>query len=47
MAKTSNEGNARIANASPFCEAHVAMDEIIERLLAMADEGATRTKCRG
>ena len=38
MAKTSN---ARIANDSPFCEAHVAMDKIIERLLAMADEGAT------
>jgi len=32
--------HARIANDSPFCEAHVAMDKIIERLLAMADEGA-------
>ncbi|MEO8841000.1 MAG: ISKra4 family transposase [Kofleriaceae bacterium] len=33
--------HARIANDSPFCEAHMAMDKIIERLLAMADEGAT------
>lgn len=32
---------ARIANDSPFCEAHVAMNKIIERLMAMADEGAT------
>jgi hypothetical protein len=38
MATTSK---ARIANDSPFCEAHVAMDKIIERLMAMADEGAT------
>ena len=38
MPKTSA---ARIANDSLFCEAHVAMDKIIERLLAMADEGAT------
>ncbi len=32
---------ARIANDSPFCEAYVAMDKIIERLMAMAGEGAT------
>ena len=32
---------ARIANDSPFCEAQVAMDKIIEQLLRMADEGAT------
>ncbi len=32
---------ARIANDSLFCEAHVAMDKIIEQLMAMADEGAT------
>ena len=32
---------ARIANDSPFCEAHGAMEKIIEQLLAMADEGAT------
>ncbi|HEX5076057.1 MAG TPA: ISKra4 family transposase [Gemmatimonadaceae bacterium] len=32
---------ARIANDSPFCEAHAAMDKIIERLMAMAGEGAT------
>jgi len=32
---------ARIANVSLFCEAHLAMDKIIEQLLAMADEGAT------
>jgi hypothetical protein len=32
---------ARIANDSPFCEAYAAMDKIIERLLAMASEGAT------
>ena len=32
---------ARIANDSLFCEAHEAMDKIIEQLLAMADEGAT------
>jgi len=32
---------ARIANDSPFCEAHVAMDKIIEQLMAMADVGAT------
>lgn len=32
---------ARIATDSPFCEAQVAMDKIIERLLAMAEEGAT------
>ena len=32
---------SRIANVSLFCEAHVAMDKIIEQLLAMADEGAT------
>jgi len=33
--------NARIANVSLFCEAHEAMDKIIERLLALADEGGT------
>ena len=33
--------NARIANDSLFCEAQLAMDKIIEQLLAMADEGAT------
>ena len=33
--------NARIANDRLFCDAQVAMDKIIERLLAMADEGAT------
>ena len=38
MATTST---ARIANDSPFCEAYAAMDKIIERLLAMASEGAT------
>jgi hypothetical protein len=38
MARTSN---ARIANDSLFCEAHLAMDKIIETLLAMADQGAT------
>jgi hypothetical protein len=32
---------ARIANDSPFCEAYTAMDKIIERLMAMAGEGAT------
>lgn len=32
---------ARIANDRPFCEAHRAMDKIIERLMAMANEGAT------
>lgn len=32
---------ARIANDSPFCEAYAAMDKIVERLLAMAGEGAT------
>lgn len=32
---------ARIANDSPFCDAQAAMDKIIERLMAMADEGAT------
>ena len=32
---------ARIANVSLFCEAYLAMDKIIEQLLAMADEGAT------
>jgi len=32
---------ARIANVSLFCEAQLAMDKIIEQLLAMADEGAT------
>ena len=32
---------ARIANDSPFCEAYAAMDKIMERLLAMAGEGAT------
>lgn len=32
---------ARIANDSPFCDAYVAMDKIIERLMAMAGEGAT------
>jgi hypothetical protein len=37
MATTST---ARIANDSPFCEAYAAMDKIIERLLAMASEGA-------
>lgn len=38
MTRTST---ARIANDSLFCEAHVAMDKIIEKLMAMADEGAT------
>ncbi len=38
MATTST---ARIANDSPFCEAHGAMDKIIEQLMAMADAGAT------
>jgi hypothetical protein len=38
MAKPSN---ARIANVSLFCEAHEAMDKIIERLLTMADAGGT------
>jgi hypothetical protein len=38
MAATST---ARIANDSPFCEAYGAMDKLVERLLAMADEGAT------
>jgi hypothetical protein len=33
--------NARIANVSLFCEAHEAMDKIIERLLVLADEGGT------
>jgi hypothetical protein len=28
--------NARIADVSLFCQAHEAMDKIIERLLAMA-----------
>lgn len=37
MATTST---ARIANDSPFCDARVAMEKIIERLLAMASEGA-------
>lgn len=32
---------ARIANDSPFCDAYIAMDKIIERLMAMAGEGAT------
>ena len=32
---------ARIANDSLFCEAHEAMDKIIEKLLMMAEEGAT------
>ena len=32
---------ARIANDSPFCEAYAAMDKIVERLMAMAGEGAT------
>lgn len=32
---------ARIANDSPFCEAHGAMDKIIEQLMAMAAAGAT------
>jgi hypothetical protein len=32
---------ARIANDSPFCEAYAAMDKIVERLLAMAGDGAT------
>jgi len=32
---------ARIANDSPFCDARAAMDKIIERLLAMASEGAS------
>lgn len=32
---------ARIANDSPFCDARVAMEKIIERLLAMASEGAS------
>jgi|GEM_PF-724469 len=32
---------ARIANDSLFCEAHVAMDKIIEQLIAMADAGGT------
>jgi hypothetical protein len=35
---------ARIANDQPFCEAYVSMDKLIERLLAMADEGATADK---
>jgi hypothetical protein len=38
MATTST---ARIANDSPFCDAWVAMEKIIERLLAMASEGAS------
>jgi len=38
MASTSK---AIATNDSPFCEARLAMDKIIERLLAMADEGAT------
>lgn len=38
MATTST---ARIANDSLFCEAHVAMDKIIEQLIAMADAGGT------
>ena len=37
MATTST---ARIANDSPFCDARGAMEKIIERLLAMASEGA-------
>jgi hypothetical protein len=32
---------ARIANDSPFCDAYAAMDKLIERLMAMAGEGAT------
>lgn len=32
---------ARIANDSPFCDARVAMEKIIERLLTMASEGAS------
>jgi hypothetical protein len=32
---------ARIANAHPFCEAYASMDKLIERLMAMAGEGAT------
>jgi hypothetical protein len=32
---------ARSANDSPFCDAWVAMEKIIERLLAMASEGAS------
>ena len=38
MARTST---ARIANDSPFCDARVAMEKIIERLLTMASEGAS------
>jgi hypothetical protein len=32
---------ARIANDSPFCDARVAMDKIIEQLLAMMGRGAS------
>jgi hypothetical protein len=32
---------ARIVNDSPFCDAWVATEKIIERLLAMASEGAS------
>lgn len=32
---------ATIANDSPFCDARVAMEKIIERLLALASEGAS------
>jgi hypothetical protein len=32
---------ARIANDHPFCEAYASMDKLIERLMAMAGEGAT------
>ena len=32
---------ARIANDTPFCDARAAMEKIIERLLAMASEGAS------
>jgi len=32
---------ARIANDRPFCEAYASMDKLIERLMAMAGEGAT------
>ena len=32
---------ARIANDRPFCEAYASMDKLIERLKALADDGAT------
>src|SRR5262245_47952050 len=38
MASTSR---AFATDDSPFCEAQAAMDKIIERLLAMADQGAS------